>query len=81
MQQNLNFDIVIVGGGIVGLSLARSLQLSGLKLALIDGIPTPPVPEQRDLKSPKFDSRVSALTVSSQKIMEALVIWEVCHHH
>ena len=33
------FDIAIVGGGLVGLSLARALEGSGLEIALIDRVP------------------------------------------
>ena len=35
----MNFDVVIIGGGLVGASLAAALKHSGLSLALVESQP------------------------------------------
>ncbi len=51
----MKFDIVIIGGGLVGASLASALKDSGLKLALIEGQPLPSLDSD-------WDSRIYAFT-------------------
>ena len=63
-------DIIIVGAGPAGLSLARSLADSGLRIAQIEALP------QETLANPPFDGREIALTHPSKKIMEQLGLWE-----
>ena len=36
------YDVAIVGGGVIGLSIALALRDSGLSIALIDAAPAPP---------------------------------------
>ena len=43
MILSMNFDVVIIGGGLVGASLAAALQHSGLALALVESQPMPKV--------------------------------------
>lgn len=80
-QHNDSFDIVIVGGGIVGLTLALSLaggRAAGkLSLALIDGAPHRAGSGGGDAESGigAFDPRVSAVTAASRGIFEALGAW------
>ena len=61
-QATENVDIAIVGGGLVGSSLACALERSGLTVALIEAADTPDVP-------PGFDQRKLAL---AQRSIEAL---------
>lgn len=68
MTEN-NFDIVIVGGGMVGASLACALGNSELKIAVIEAIP-PGDPGQ-----PSYDDRSVALAYSSRYIFEGIGIW------
>ena len=63
-------DILIVGGGVVGTTLACALQDSGLKSALLETNPPPDV--QAD---DPIDLRVSAVTRASQQIFTALGVW------
>ena len=55
-MQMQNVDVVIVGGGMVGLGLAAALKGSALKVAVIEGqLPEPALDEAPD-------NRVSALS-------------------
>ena len=64
-----DYDVVIVGGGIVGATLARCLINTPLKVALLDYQKPSPL----DLK--EYDPRVSALTLSSQQLFHNLGVW------
>lgn len=66
------FDIIIVGGGIVGLTLARALSLkTSLSIAIIDHQTLQPV-----YNSEKYQPRVSAITLASKRIFENLQTWQ-----
>lgn len=63
------FDLAIVGGGLVGASLACALSGHGLRLALVEG---------RHLggtDQPAYDDRVIALARASQAVFESLDLW------
>jgi 2-octaprenylphenol hydroxylase len=64
-------DVLIVGGGLVGLSLARALAGSGLELALV-GTP----PRQQGASGTTWDSRVYALSPGTAAFLERCGIWE-----
>jgi 2-octaprenylphenol hydroxylase len=64
-----SYDLTIVGGGMVGLTLAASLADSSLTIALIEAN-DPPVLN----KEPA--TRVSAISYASQQIFENLNIWQ-----
>jgi len=66
---SLDFDCVIVGGGLVGLSLARALASSGLTLALVDGS-RPPAPV-----ADGWDARVYAISPASEAFLRTLGAW------
>ena len=64
-----SFDVAIVGGGMVGSSLAVALRPLGLKVALIEAVP-------HDAASqPSFDERTTALSNGSRRILETLAVW------
>ena len=65
------FDVVIVGGGMVGSAVACSLGNSSLKVAVIEST-TPQAfsPEQA------HDLRVSALSIASKNILETVGAWD-----
>lgn len=65
------FDIVIIGGGMVGSAVACSLGGSALKVAVIESSP-PPV---FTLDQP-HDLRVSALSIASKNILETVGAWD-----
>ena len=66
---NKKYDLVIVGGGMVGASLAVALKDSGLSIAIIEAF------AWKDQKQPSFDDRSIALSYGSKKILEAMSVW------
>ncbi len=74
-----DYDVIVVGGGIAGAALARALKDAGLRLALVEARPLDtaglanlaPVTGIADV-----DSRVSAITPASQRLLESLGAWE-----
>jgi 2-octaprenyl-6-methoxyphenol hydroxylase len=63
-------DVIISGGGLVGLSLGLALAKGGLAVAVADPV------AQKDALSAGFDGRVSALSFASVRMFKALGIWE-----
>jgi len=67
------YDVIIVGGGHVGLTLALALGRSapGIKVALVD---------RRPLSVPK-DNRASAIAAGVRHIFETLGVWQEMEAH
>ena len=63
------YDVLIVGGGMVGSALACALGNSSLKVALRDRAP-PAAPGEN------YDQRVSAITLASQTFFDNVGAWE-----
>ena len=59
-------DVIIFGGGLVGLALASALDSSGLSAIVVD--PADPAPRT----SAAFDGRTSAVSSSSMRMLEAI---------
>ena len=64
------FEVIIVGGGIVGATTACALGHAGVNVALLDMFNP-----QRQWTDDSVDIRVSALTKASQNILETLEVW------
>lgn len=64
------YDIVIIGGGLVGASLAVCLQNTSLQVALVETVPW----TQVDL-SPSYDDKVLALSYSTHRIFAGIGLW------
>ena len=64
-------DLAIVGGGLVGASLALSLAPLGLKIVLLEAVP-PGAGEQH----PSFDERTSALANGTVRAFRTLGVWD-----
>jgi 2-octaprenyl-6-methoxyphenol hydroxylase len=65
-----DYDIIISGAGMVGLTMALAVARLGLKVAVIE---KSLLPAQLD---PHFDGRVSAIALGSKYIMEGIGAWE-----
>ena len=63
------YDIAIVGGGMVGASLAVALAPLGLRMALIEAVPP------RDAGQPSYDDRSTAVAATSRNIFESMGVW------
>lgn len=75
-----HYDIVIAGGGMVGISLALYLAEilpEEVSIALVEGFPFPqPLPGHQPDYHPSFDARSTALSYSSRLIYERLGLWQ-----
>ncbi len=65
------YDLLVVGGGMVGAALARACSGKGLRIAVIETRAP-----QRDWPAGEIDLRVSALSRASQRILARLGAWE-----
>jgi 2-octaprenyl-6-methoxyphenol hydroxylase len=63
------YDVAIIGGGLVGASLACALAPLGLRLALVEAV------SFRSASQPSYDDRTLALSASSCRILQTLGIW------
>jgi 2-octaprenyl-6-methoxyphenol hydroxylase len=68
-RQAAAFDVIIIGGGLVGASLACALAPLRLKIALIEAV------EPRAAAQPSYDDRTLALSASSCRILQGLGAW------
>ncbi len=66
----MKYDIVIAGGGMIGTSLALALAPLGLRVAMVEA-----VPRVADAQ-PSFDDRSTALSRSTQRMYEAMQLWD-----
>src|ERR1700742_4795438 len=63
-------DVIIGGGGMVGLTLGLALAQGGLKVAVADPLP------KSTVTGTAFDGRVSALAYAAIRMYRALGVWE-----
>lgn len=63
------YDVLVVGGGLVGASLACALGATPLRVALIEAVPP------RSTSQPSYDERVIALAWGSRRILEGIGVW------
>ncbi|MDC0446270.1 FAD-dependent monooxygenase [Gammaproteobacteria bacterium] len=67
------FDVVIVGGGLIGQSLALALSNFKLEVGLVD------LNFKKPLLSKSFDNRVSAIVPSTVNSLKSIGIWGNIH--
>jgi 2-octaprenyl-6-methoxyphenol hydroxylase len=75
MSDDRSCDVAIVGGGLVGLSLALALAGAGLEVIVIDR-ETP-----ANTAADAADGRSSAIAWGSQRVLAALGIWDALGPH
>ena len=64
-----SYDVIISGGGMVGLTLGLALARAGFDIAVIDA-------QGSVSAEPGFDGRVSALALASCRMLRTLGLWE-----
>jgi len=65
------YDIVIIGGGMVGLACANALAKSKYSIAIIES-----GDDKIEIPSKEISTRVSAITRASQRFLEKLHVWQ-----
>ena len=63
------FDVIIIGGGIVGATAACALGRDGMRVAVVEARQPVPVEQQQP------DPRVFAITRASERIFRSLGVW------
>jgi 2-octaprenylphenol hydroxylase len=75
------YDIIIIGGGMVGLAMVASLAETQLKILLLEkqdlnsGL-TPDLLENKVVSDQDFDTRVSAISPGNRKFLSGLKAWQ-----
>lgn len=69
---NTDFDLMIIGGGLVGASLACALSDSSLRIAIIEAFP---FKSDNSEYQPAFDARSVALSYTSKQVFEGIGLW------
>ena len=69
-RRDKHFNIVVAGGCMVGSSLALALAPLGLRVAIVEPVARTAVAQ------PSFDDRSTALSRSSQRMFEAMGLWD-----
>jgi 2-octaprenyl-6-methoxyphenol hydroxylase len=64
------FDLLIIGGGMVGASLARAVAGQGLRIGVVEAFAI-----ESDAQ-PSFDDRVIALSWGSRLILQGIGVWD-----
>ena len=65
-----DYDILIIGGGMVGASLACALGGTGLRIAVVEAVPLTASAQ------PSYDERTIALAFGSRRIFEGIGVWD-----
>jgi 2-octaprenyl-6-methoxyphenol hydroxylase len=67
---DLDVDVLVVGAGPVGATLAVTLATAGVVVAVVDAQPLPP------MELPAFDGRAYAIALTSRNLLAAAGLWE-----
>ncbi len=68
-------DILIVGGGLNGPALALALAQTGHSVVVVDAL------AEKVRKNAAFDGRAYALALASQRLLDAIGVWEKVEEH
>lgn len=69
---NTDFDLIIIGGGLVGASLACALENASLRIAIIEAFP---FKSDNSEYQPAFDARSVALSYTSKQVFAGMGLW------
>jgi len=69
MTSTPDYDVVIIGGGLVGGTLACALGGQNLRIALVEAFPF------KSDQQPSYDDRSIALAYGSRRILEGIGLW------
>ena len=64
------YDILIIGGGMVGASLVRALDGQGLRIAVVEAV------QFETRTEPGYDDRAIALASGTQRIFSGMQLWD-----
>ena len=67
----IRVELLVVGGGLAGMSLAAACAGAGIETALVDRAPPAAVLDAR------FDGRTTALAFGSQQVLAGIGLWQV----
>ena len=71
-EKKKDFDLIIIGGGLVGASLACALENSSLRIAIVEAFP---FKSDDSEYQPAFDARSVALSYTSKQVFEGMGLW------
>lgn len=69
------YDVVLVGAGLVGAALALALAPQSLRVALIEAQPLD------QMEQSGYDERTTALSFASVRILQSLGVWSALARH
>lgn len=72
---DVQHDVVIVGGGLIGASLACALAPTGLDVGLVEAVPF------RSDTQPSYDEKMLSLAPASKRILEGIGVWPAIASH
>lgn len=75
MTDTLRVDVVVVGGGLVGLSLGHALASAGIEVAVVDR------EEPAIAANDAYDGRAFAISYGSRRILDGLGLWQEMGSH
>ena len=68
-EGRIEADVVIAGGGLVGLTLGVALAGAGIEAVVVDGAPP------AAMKDAAFDGRVSSIALGSRRVLDGIGLW------
>jgi 2-octaprenyl-6-methoxyphenol hydroxylase len=70
-RETLHTEVLVVGGGLVGATLASALASAGIETVVVD------MEEPEKVLRMGFDGRASAIAAGSRHMMEAIGLWDL----